>query len=304
MNKRADNKLFPRYISVTILFTIALLFASNHVAARIAFENGTGVLLAVIFRSGAGVITLIPVIILLKESFYLPPKTRKWQFLLGLLIATQSALLYSAVALIPVAMALLLMNLFPIILTIIYWIFDKIVPSKKSVALMFLILCGLVLVLDIAKWLSLDTSVDKNLLIGSIFAILAACVFAFGLWISNKYIADVAGPVRSFYTIFIVFLTLALIGNIELVPGTMSMPTNEIGWLALIFLSILYAIGFSVLFVFIPRLDMVRNAPIMNTEPIASLVLAWFLLDQIFSSLQLLGGAIVMLCIVVIASTK
>jgi drug/metabolite transporter (DMT)-like permease len=67
---------------------------------------------------------------------------------------------------------------------------------------------------------------------------------------------------------------------------------------------VLYATTFSILFITIPRLDMPRNAPVMNSEPVASLFFGWLVLDQTFNGMQLLGGAIVLACIVLLAYSK
>jgi drug/metabolite transporter (DMT)-like permease len=53
-----------------------------------------------------------------------------------------------------------------------------------------------------------------------------------------------------------------------------------------------------------PRLDMPRNAPVMNAEPVASLALGWLILDQAFNDRQLLGGLIVLSCIVILAYSR
>jgi drug/metabolite transporter (DMT)-like permease len=62
--------------------------------------------------------------------------------------------------------------------------------------------------------------------------------------------------------------------------------------------------GFCTLFILMPRLDMPRNAPVMNAEPVASLALGWLILDQAFNDRQLLGGLIVLSCIVILAYSR
>ncbi|WP_176372160.1 EamA family transporter, partial [Halomonas citrativorans] len=69
-------------------------------------------------------------------------------------------------------------------------------------------------------------------------------------------------------------------------------------------LALLYATAFSTLFIFVPRLDMARNAPVMNIEPVASLVIGYFVLGQTLSPGQLLGGAVVVGGIVALSLSK
>jgi len=56
---------------------------------------------------------------------------------------------------------------------------------------------------------------------------------------------------------------------------------------------VLYGTGFITLFVLVPRLDMPRNASVMNIEPLATLVMAWLILGQTLWPVQILGGVIV-----------
>ncbi|MCP5854573.1 DMT family transporter, partial [Klebsiella pneumoniae] len=54
------------------------------------------------------------------------------------------------------------------------------------------------------------------------------------------------------------------------------------------------------LFVCVPRLNMAQNAPVMNIEPIATLLLGWALLDQRLGTWQLVGAAVVVCGIVLL----
>src|SRR3546814_10048749 len=69
------------------------------------------------------------------------------------------------------------------------------------------------------------------------------------------------------YTIAVVFCTIVAAGAAGVIPGGMNLPSSATGWGALAALGLLYTTAFSVLFVYVPRLDMVRNAPVMNNEP-------------------------------------
>lgn len=58
-------------------------------------------------------------------------------------------------------------------------------------------------------------------------------------------------------------------------------------------LTLFYGTGFTVMFVLLPRLGVAANSPILNTEPVAALIMAWALLGQSIAPLQLLGCAVV-----------
>ena len=295
---------FPRHIAVLILLCMGCAFAGNHVAARVAFDDGAGVLLAILMRSGGTLLVLAAMVLWQRQSLRLPAGAWRWQLLLGLLITAQSLCLYSAVARVPVAVALLVANIFPIILALLTWALGGARPTARTTALMGLILVGLVFVLDVPGRLSVDAGVGPQWLLGVGLAFCAATVFACALWITDHKLSQVRGSVRSLLTIFIVFSSVNLAGLTGALPGGLNLPATSTGWLALATLVVLYGTGFIVLFISVPRLDMPRNAPVMNIEPLATLLMGWIVLDQMLSAGQVLGGVIVVTGIVLLTYRK
>ncbi|MGB6008178.1 EamA family transporter [Castellaniella sp.] len=298
------TRLFPQHVAIGLLLLIGTLSALNHVAARIAFDDGAGVMLAVICRAAFSGLALLAVVLWQGHSLRLPGNCGPWQLLLGLMVALQSLCLYSAVARIPVALALLLGSLFPILLALLTWALGGARPTRRAGILMACILLGLVFVLDLPGVLSAHGRMGSEWTIGVLFAFCSASFFTVGLWISDHRLSHLIGPVRSLYTIAIVFGSMLAVGVADFVPGGLNMPLTSTGWLGLGVLSVLYATTFSILFITIPRLDMPRNAPVMNSEPVASLLFGWLVLNQTFNELQLLGGAIVLGCIVLLAYSR
>ena len=62
-------------------------------------------------------------------------------------------------------------------------------------------------------------------------------------------------------------------------------------WTALLIL--LYGTAFTIMFTVLPRLGAVGNTSIMNVEPVCALILAWLILDQHISFMQIIGALIV-----------
>ncbi|GAB7532637.1 DMT family transporter [Pseudomonas sp. 3A(2025)] len=294
----------PRHIAVAILALLACCFAGNHIAARFAFDDSTGVLLAILCRSGITLLALAGLLLWQRQSLSLPAGAWRWQLLLGLLIATQSLCLYSAVARIPVALALLVGNTFPIILALLAWALGGPRPTRRTALLMGMILVGLVLALDVPARLAASGESNPHWTLGVSLAFCAACVFACALWITDHKLAAVRGPVRSLLTLLVVFVSMLAAGASGVMPSGLSMPGSSTGWVALASLVVLYGMAFTLLFVCVPRLNMAQNAPVMNIEPIATLILGWALLNQSLSAMQLLGGAVVVGAIVLLTYRK
>lgn len=296
--------LFPRKTAILLLTTVACCFAANHVAARLAFENGTGLLLAILCRSGVALLILIAIVVGQRHSIRLPKSSVRWQLLLGLMITIQSLCLYSAVARIPVALALLTANSFPIILALLTWGLGGARPTLKSTALMLFILSGLVLALDVPGKLDGEVSVGETWWQGIAFALTAATALSVAFWVTDHKLAALNGSVRSMFTMVVVFISMIIAGLGDVLPGGMALPDATPGWFGLAALVLLYGGAFSVLFITVPRLDMARNAPVMNMEPIATLLFAWVVLGQMISPIQMAGGLVVISGIVILSLRK
>jgi drug/metabolite transporter (DMT)-like permease len=105
----------PRPLALIAIMVLATVFASNHIAARVAFDHGLSVVTAVAVRSGVTALLVLLLMLAMRAPLQLT-RTVSWQLaLIGALILIQSVCIYSAVARIPVALALLTFNTFPLI---------------------------------------------------------------------------------------------------------------------------------------------------------------------------------------------
>ena len=133
------------------------------------------------------------------------------------------------------------------------------------------------------------------------FSLTAAAVFAVALWVTEHKLSSMAGSVRSMLTLIVGFPTTALPGDSDLITGGLGLPSASAGWIALGCLVLLYGAAFSTLFICMPRLNIARNAPVMNMEPVAGMVLGWLILGQVLGATQVVGGLIVVGGIVLLA---
>jgi drug/metabolite transporter (DMT)-like permease len=298
MNTQSNYLSRPVIISIILLCSI--LFASNHIAARIAFDNGTGILLAIITRGIFALILMASIIVIRKVSIRIPRSLIKWQVLLGLLIAIQSVCLYSAIQLIPVAMALLLVNTWPMMFILVSWATGKRQPNLAIFIILTIILIGLFFVLDLGSSVKMST----DWLIGISLGLFSAMILMLVMWIIEYNVPSIPGAVRSSYTMVGMIVSMCIVGAFGFFPNGLSMPDNSNGWYGLLGLSIFYGIAFTLLFVLAAKLDMGRNSPILNFEPVASLFLGYIFLGQFLTAPQLIGGAIVVSGIVAIGVMK
>lgn len=300
----------------TLLFT-ACLFGANHVAARLAFNHGLDVATAVAVRS---LVTAATVSLLVwlhgvsrrrqrgaaaqvtadgvahevgaRAELMLTPRQRGFMLLIAGLVAIQSLALYASVARLPVALALLTFNTYPLWTAFFAWLFYRHRPQRVVLLTMPVLLFGLALALDVvgatsglgaaAQWHSIGAGVA--------FALLAAAVFGAALALTQHEVAAVDGRVRT-------AITMTLVGLLALVAvqmqGGFHLPQAAPGWWGLALLTLFYGTAFTLMFTLLPRLGVVGSSPIMNVEPVAALVMAWAFLGQTIAPVQVLGALVV-----------
>ena len=282
---------------------VAFLMGANHVAARIAFNHGVDVATGVLFRS-AGT-ALVVLVIVWAQGVRVQATSRQKAVIvgLGLMIGVQSLLLYSAVARLPVALALLAFNTYPITGALWSWGLWGQRPERAIALAMPVILLGLALALDVFGATSgLGASGQwAHIGAGVAFALGASAVFGLTLALTQHEVAAIDGRVRT-------VTTLALAGAVAAVvvmsQGGPRLPQDTTGWAGLLGLTAFYGTAFTILFTVLPRLGIVGNSALMSVEPVFALVLAWLLLDRAIAPLQVVGALIVVGAVVALGMRR
>lgn len=276
---------------VTLLL-LACLFGANHVAARLAFNHGLDVATAVTVRSLVTAAVVALLVLWQGVPSLLDPRQRRYLLLIGALVAVQSLCLYAAVARLPVALALLTFNTYPLWTAGFAWLLYRHRPERAVLIAMPVLLAGLALALDVLGAASGLGAAGQWSRIGAgvAFALTAAAVFGAALVLTQHEVAAVDGRVRTAATMGLVGL-LALGGVV--LQGGFHLPTAPAGWWGLALLTFFYGTAFTVMFTLLPKLGVVGSSPIMNVEPVAALVLAWAFLGQAIAPVQVVGALIV-----------
>ncbi len=292
----------PRWVAVTLLLLVATIFAANHIAARVAFDHGVSVVTAVAVRSGTTAIAVLLFLRLTGVALAVDRRTVGRAVTVGLLLAVQSYGLYSAVAMIPVALALLTFNSFPFLLALLSWAASGVRPARRTLIAMVVALFGLSLALDVAGRVTLDGDVGfaaRWALIGPgvAHALAAALAFAGVLYLTTRWLTALEGRLRTVLTMGVVAVVTLVAGAIG---GGLALPAHPLAWTGLALLTVLYGTAFTMMFAILPRVGAVDNAALLNFEPIASLGLAWVILGQAVAPVQVVGALIVIAAVVAI----
>ena len=274
------------------LLLIALMMGANHVAARFAFNNGVDVATAVASRSIVTAFIVALVVVFYKVPIRLSARHKKYLPAIGGLIGLQSLCLYSAVARLPVALALLAFNSYPL------WaaLWDRLLYGRRTepavLKAMPVLLVGLGLALDVLGAASgLGAAAHWGRIgVGVAFALAAGASFGLAMILTQHEAGDMDGRVRTVSTLGISgIIALAVVAA----QGGFHLPQANPGWWGLAALTFLYGTAFTIMFTVLPKLGVAGNSAIMNVEPVFALVLAWLLLGQTIATIQVAGALIV-----------
>jgi drug/metabolite transporter (DMT)-like permease len=272
-----EAKLSPG-TAIVILLGVASAFASNHLCARIAFDHGASVATGVSVRATFTALFLFFMMRLQGVRIAIPRELRGATLVAGMLIATQSYTLYSAVAIIPPALALLVFQTSPMLYVLLTWALGKEAPRWSALPPMMLALVGLALALNVRA--------ADHMAAGVAWAFASGLSMTVVYYLNANALKPLDGRLRTFaMTAVTAVLVIVLAGA----AGAQALPRDGAGWTGLALLAVFYCIAMMLLFYVLPRVPATSTAA-LNFEPIALLVLTWLLLDHTLSPLQIVGA--------------
>ena len=292
--------LSPR-IGIPLLMFLATMFAGNHIAARVAFDHGASIAAAVTVRSGVTALVIVALLRLQSVSMALPRATLLRGLGIGLLVSLQSFCLYSAVAIIPVALALLAFNTFPMIFVLLTWLAGGENPGRRAFVAMPLALLGLVLALHIIGTVEAMAGRWAEIGVGVGWALGSSASFACVLFLTTRHLKDVDGRLRTLLTMG---TTAVVVGLAGAATGSLALPADGTGWFGLALLTVLYGSAITAIFTVVPLLKSASNTAALNFEPIAALILGWAILGQTVAPRQLVGALIVVGAVILIGTKR
>jgi drug/metabolite transporter (DMT)-like permease len=295
------ERTFARPTGIALLFAIAVVFGCNHIAARLAFDHGLTVNTAVAARSAVTALGVLALMLAMRVPLALPRPTLGRALAIGAILAVQSYCLYSSVARIPAALALLVFNTHPMLLALLSWAVNGERPPARALVAMPVALAGLALALDLGtktgglagRWAEIGGGVA--------FAVVAAISFATAMLFTARWLKGIDGRLRS-------CMTMGTVGVLAFVAGaasgTLAWPQDSLAWTGLVLLTLLYGSAITSLFVLLPKLASPSDIAALNFEPIAVLLIAWALLGQALSVGQIAGALVVVGAIVAMGTAK
>ena len=255
--------------------------------------SAADVLSKVVFASGMDVLSLIAlrgILVTIGFWFWLlavpprqphSPRARAISIGLGLLFAGNIFGLMYAIRVLPLSIAILVYFTYPMLTGIVSAAIGLERIGWRSFAIALAAFGGLALMLD-AQPSVLSVS-------GLIAAFLAALSRVIGLVVTRAALNGTDARLTTWYSLApsAVVFALAL-----LLRGTVHLPLTNGGWAG--FFGMGFATTFATLWIYVStaRIGAFRTALAMNLEPVLSSLLSFALLGEAVTSLQLLGGAV------------
>ncbi|MBV8165984.1 MAG: EamA family transporter [Alphaproteobacteria bacterium] len=274
------------WFGVGLALLVAACFAGGSALAGLAYRHGTDPLTVSTARTIAAVLVLWSLLKLRGVPIALPPTARRNALLLGSLVAFYAWSLYQAVALMPVALAVLILYLYPLLTGLLLWALGRERVTARGFGALALAFCGLLLALDLRG--------QEIAWLGIVFALGGAVGFTFQLVLSSALMSrNPAQPV----TLHMLGSAAAIYVVACLALQHFYVPHDAVGWTAFGGSVACYIVGAIGLYSAIAILGPFKAALVLNIEPVDSMIFGYLLLGQTMSPVQLLGAACVIAAI-------
>lgn len=230
------------------------------------------------------------------NSFRIKPEAKvmsQQQFILGLLFAGLTGVNYLAIARLPVAVAILLLFTSPIMVVLWTALTTRRMPSRSVLAAVLLLIFGVVLVSKV-----LESNLSQFNGLGVLIGLLSAVFFtAYNL--QSERVGRSDEPLGVMLKTFAIGSLFWLAYQVtQGVPMTL-LESENVG--KVIYIGIAgNLLPYSLFFWGIQRIRAERAVIIATLEPVIAAALAWLWFGQTLTSLQLIGGILIILAVTVL----
>jgi len=276
---------------LALLSAICYALSSNFTA--IAYAQGADPLSVLTARVLFATIGLYVVLKIKNVPLSLSRKDKLVAVGLGFILASSSFCTLSSFQYIPVALAILIFYLFPLLTAIGAWFLDGEPLTPVFILVLILALVGLALALNIGSF---------NLDLKGIALAFGGAFFVTLLLLFNGKL--VKGRDSRPFTLVILFSTTIIFIFADLIFFQFHLPNSMVGIGAYLLTAVSYSFAIILLFTSLSMLGAVRVSVFLNFEPVATIILAFFILEQTLAHLQIVGAAIVIAAIMIAGRQK
>lgn len=270
----------------------ALFLGLSPIFGKQSILLGFSPLAVVAIRTLAACLLLLVFLAIFRRNFfYIYPLGLAGSLIAGLINGIGSIFYYAALARIDAGIGQLLYSFYPLFM--LFWlILDRQSVSGITLLRLLLVIPGAFLLLH---------SPTKNIdLIGAIFMLIAAILYALHLLVNQRILFEVPAPTVTFYTLVSMSITV-LIAFLILNP---SLPGSEVSWLPLILLSLITFFSRLTLFLGVKHLGGIQTALLGLGELLVTVVVAQIWLAEHLSTVQWIGAVLIGLNLIMVVFDK
>lgn len=209
---------------------------------------------------------------------------RRLAWIAGIFFAFDLVLWHHAIEEVGAGLATVLGNTQVVIVPIAAWLFLGERPGARVAASVPLVLIGVVLISGVVG----DEAFGQNPALGVAFGIGTGLAYAGFLLVQRRANADPRRPAGPLFDATLSAAIASLLiglptGGVDLVPGWPST-----GWLILLALSV-QVVGWLLISISLPRLPAAVTSVVLTIQPVGSVLLGIWILNEVPSGFQLLG---------------
>lgn len=272
---------------IALALAAAVAFALANASASVAYHGGSNSLTVAAIRFLLPTAALIVWLGISGVPFSLPARDGWIAAMLGVVTAVYTWALLSAIGAIPLALAILVFYLFPLVASVILAVCGWEKLGWWTIAAIVLAFAGLALALDPRSG-GLDIA-------GVALALVAAVGLGVVIAASSRIFR--AGDSRR------VTLYIAAVAGVVLVAlcaayGEFALPQTGFGWVGFVGTAVFYAFAMIAFFIAISMVGPVRVSLLSYAEPVIAAALGVTLLGETLTSIQIAGIALVIAALV------
>lgn len=275
------------WVGITIGLAAAVAFALSNTSASLAFHGGSNPLTLAATRFVLPTLVLVVWLRLQGVMLWLPKRDGWIAVALGAITAAYTWALLSAIGAIPLAIAILIFFLFPLIATIILGVCGWEKLGWQTIAAVVLAFFGLALALD-PRAGNLDIE-------GMALAFGGALGLGTVIAVSSRVFG--AGDSRP-VTLYMAAVSAVMLVIICAVQGDFVFPVTGFGWIGFIGAAALYAFAMIAFYIAVSMIGPTRSSLLCYVEPVIAAGLGVILLSEALTFIQIAGIALVIVSLV------
>jgi drug/metabolite transporter (DMT)-like permease len=278
-----------RRLGMILIITSAASFGVMPIFARLAYNAGADPITVLFLRFAIAAVAMNLIMVVSRKPYPRGLILLELILLGAIAYVGESLAYFLALELASPGLVALLLYIYPALVTALAAIFLKEHLTRIKIIALFLALSGTALTIRITSGGSL---------IGILLGIAAAVDYAIYILLGSRIVRH-SGSMGS--TTVIITSTAGVYAGIVALRGV-TYPTTSIGWIAIIAIALISTVlAFFTFFAGLKRIGPTSASTLSTFEPIVAVVLAAIVLGETISPIQVLGGALILAAVVLLA---